>query len=81
MSNLSRCEQTWVDGRRYFDLDEDRQLRDRDARRHHTLVQKILASGLPMLKPGQEKVDPSTLWPREDEFCHIHDHHDEHDHE
>jgi N-acetylglucosamine-6-phosphate deacetylase len=81
MSNLSRCEQTWVDGRRYFDLDEDRQLRDRDAKRHHVLVQKILASGLPMLKPGEEKVDPSTLWPREDEFCHIHDYHDEHDHE
>lgn len=81
LSNLSRCEQTWVDGRRYFDLDDDRQLRKRDRDRHHKLVQKILASGLPMAKPGEVKVDPSSLWPREDEFCHKHDHHDEHHHE
>ena len=80
LSNLSRCEQTWVDGRRYFDLDDDRQLRKRDRDLHHVLVQKILASGLPMAKPGENKVDSSSLWPREDEFCHKHDHHDEHDH-
>lgn len=27
LSTLSRCEQTWVDGIRYFDLNEDQQLR------------------------------------------------------
>ena len=38
----SRVEQTWIDGRRYFDLEEDRELRRRDAEVRNTLVQKIL---------------------------------------
>ncbi len=43
LSGYSRAEQTWVDGRRYFDLDEDRALRERDAAERERLLQKALA--------------------------------------
>lgn len=42
LSQFSRAEQTWVDGRRYFDLEEDRELRERVARERSNLIQFIL---------------------------------------
>jgi N-acetylglucosamine-6-phosphate deacetylase len=45
LSNFSRCEQTWIDGRKYFDLEEDRILRRQALARRRALVQKILGSG------------------------------------
>ncbi len=75
LSTLSRCEQTWVDGRCYFDREEDRQAQAAAAALRATLVQRILASGEASEKSGESQGDN---WPREDEFC---DHgHDEHDH-
>jgi imidazolonepropionase-like amidohydrolase len=70
LSNFSRAEQTWIDGRKYFDrADETRQRRaTRDMRA--TLVQKILKSGQSMTKPGEEKPEEQELWPSEDIFCH-----------
>jgi N-acetylglucosamine-6-phosphate deacetylase len=68
MSNFSRPEQTWVDGRKYFDLEEDRALRERDREQHAALVQKVLASGQAMRKPGEKEKEPSGEWPREDVF-------------
>ena len=41
----SRCEQTWIDGRRYFDRDEDRQAPQEAAELRAKLVQRVLASG------------------------------------
>jgi imidazolonepropionase-like amidohydrolase len=78
LSTMSRCEQTWIDGRRYFDRNLDRNLRARNQRIRTTLIQKILDSGEPMRKPGEGDGDPASLWPREDLFCHGHDdhHHD-----
>lgn len=70
----SRVEQSWIDGRRYFDLEEDRELRRRDAEVRNTLVQKILGSGEEMAAEGEANVDESDLWPRADLFCHGHDH-------
>lgn len=79
LSVYSRCEQTWIDGARYFDLDEDRELRDRDAKRHAALVQRILTDGHDMLKPGEREVNSWELWARYDEFCgHHHDERDGH---
>jgi N-acetylglucosamine-6-phosphate deacetylase len=73
LSTLSRCEQTWVDGRRYFDLEEDKQLRREAAELRAKLAQRILASGEPAEKPGDDDKD---RWPREDIFCeHGHDDH------
>lgn len=78
LSTMSRCEQTWVDGRKYFDRQTDRKLRDRNHRIRTVLIQKILDSGEPMRKPGEGDGDPASLWPREDLFCHGHDHDHEH---
>ncbi len=80
LSTMSRCEQTWIDGRRYFDRATDRSLRARNQRVRTTLIQKILDSGEPMREPGEGDGDPASLWPREDLFCHGHDH-DDHHHE
>jgi N-acetylglucosamine-6-phosphate deacetylase len=45
LSNFSRCEQTWIDGRKYFDLEGDRKMRRQAQTRRQALVQKILGSG------------------------------------
>jgi imidazolonepropionase-like amidohydrolase len=76
LSTYSRCEQTWIDGRRYFDAEEDRQQRRAAATLHAALVQRILSSGEPTVGPDEEKKRESAFWPREDLFCHggIHDH-------
>ncbi|MCA9184941.1 MAG: amidohydrolase family protein [Pirellulaceae bacterium] len=74
MSIYTRCEQTWIDGQRYFDLQEDLQSRQRDQQRHAQLVQRILASQDEMLKPGERDSQEPELWPREDLFCHSHPH-------
>jgi imidazolonepropionase-like amidohydrolase len=80
LSTMSRCEQTWIDGRLYFDRKSDIDLREENQRIRTALIQKILDSGEPMRKPGEGVVDPASLWPREDLFCHGHDH-EEHHHE
>ena len=43
LSTYTRCEQTWIEGTRYFDLETDRLMRDRIAAERNRLVQKILA--------------------------------------
>jgi imidazolonepropionase-like amidohydrolase len=43
LSTYSVCEQTWIEGRKYFDLDADRQLREQVAAQRAKLVQKILS--------------------------------------
>ncbi|HEX8910804.1 MAG TPA: amidohydrolase family protein [Humisphaera sp.] len=68
LSTMSRCEQTWVDGRRYFDRDEDRQLRQRDADRRATLIQKALAAGSPA-KDDEKEPKERDRWLRYDAFC------------
>ncbi|MDX1946678.1 MAG: amidohydrolase family protein [Pirellulaceae bacterium] len=78
LSTLSRCEETWVDGRRYFSRETDRALRLQQAQMRAALIRKILDSGLDMQKPGDDAGDGSELWPRHDEYCHHgHDHDDE----
>lgn len=42
LSVYSACEQTWVDGRKYFDREEDRKLRLQARQQRVALVQKIL---------------------------------------
>ena len=76
LSILSRCEQTWIDGRKYFDRTTDLQQRSQSQQMRSVLIQKILASGETMLAPGEGKTPESELWPREDIFCeHGHGHH------
>lgn len=80
LSPMARCEQTWIDGRKYFDRLQDVEDRKRDANLHRSLVQKVIELGEPGAQRSSLADDPSRLWPRHDEFCH--DHHDEdHDHD
>jgi N-acetylglucosamine-6-phosphate deacetylase len=70
LSTLSRCEQTWIDGRKYFDREEDAAMRAEQAKMRAALIRKVLDSGE---KPGDQGArgdDDSDLWPRHDEFCH-----------
>ena len=77
LSTLARCEQTWIDGRKYFDRQLDAETRKRDHLLHQLLVQKILDSGEAAGEKSSLADDPSRLWPNHDEFCHHH--HDESD--
>ena len=43
LSQFTRAEQTWVDGRRYFSLEEDAAMRDRIAQERGQLIQAILS--------------------------------------
>lgn len=78
LSPRSRCEQTWIDGRKYFDRAEDAEVRLRDDQLHRDLVQKILDSGEATGERSSLADDPSRLWPNHDEYCH--DHHDDRQH-
>lgn len=69
LSCLSRCEQTWVDGRKYFDRTDDLARRKEAAHMQAVLVQKILASGTEMAGEGEADPRAITLWPREDIYC------------
>jgi N-acetylglucosamine-6-phosphate deacetylase len=44
LSTMTMCEQTWIDGRRYFDRQEDRKLYDEAQHERAVLIQKILAA-------------------------------------
>lgn len=80
LSAMSRCEQTWIDGRKYFDRSWDAETRIRDGKLHHALVQKVLESGEPGANRSPLADDPSRLWPHHDEYCHhSHDEDDEHE--
>lgn len=70
LSNFSRCEQTWIDGRCYFHRDEDDRMQRESFERRNVLIQKILESGEDMHEAGERDSDPAELWPRTDEFCH-----------
>lgn len=85
LSTLARCEQTWIDGRRWFDLEEDARLRQRDRQMRQQLIRRILESNEAMIALGDEDPDEKSFWPREDLFCHHghehHDHHQQHQHQ
>lgn len=44
LSTYSICEQTWIEGRKYFDLEEDKAMRQQIATERARLIQKVLAS-------------------------------------
>jgi N-acetylglucosamine-6-phosphate deacetylase len=69
LSCLSRCEQSWIDGRKYFDRADDLARRTTAANMRAVLVQKILASGAEMAGEGEADPRAIALWPREDIYC------------
>jgi len=44
LSYFSRCESTWVDGREYFSLERDRELRAEAERERNRILQKLMRS-------------------------------------
>jgi imidazolonepropionase-like amidohydrolase len=44
LSQFTRAEQTWVDGRRYFSLEDDATLREQVQRERQQLIQAVLAA-------------------------------------
>jgi N-acetylglucosamine-6-phosphate deacetylase len=67
LSTYSRVEQTWIDGRKFFDRNEDAKARQRMNDMRQQLVQRILQSGETAAEPD----DPDSrrvLWPDEDLF-------------
>jgi imidazolonepropionase-like amidohydrolase len=70
LSSLSRVDQTWIDGRKYFDRESDTSLQSEQEGWRQALIQKVLKTGSAMGRPGEEiDKDPSRDWPRYDEFC------------
>lgn len=70
LSTMSRCEQTWIDGRKYFDRQEDLAKRSVTSELRNQLVQKVLDSGEETLGAGERPENPAGEWVRHDEFCH-----------
>jgi adenine deaminase len=70
LSSYSRCEQTWIDGRKYFDRQADIDRRRETSAMRAALIQRVLASGEPTEGLDERKKES---WPREDLFCHDHD--------
>jgi len=52
LSQFTRAEQTWVDGRKYFSLEEDALLRVEITRQRAQLIQAILSAGTPEAPTG-----------------------------
>ncbi|WP_158265593.1 amidohydrolase family protein [Blastopirellula marina] len=69
LSNLSVCQQTWIDGRKYFDRHEEDARQLKFAEMKNALIQKTLDADAARMKPGEKTVDPSSIWARYDEFC------------
>ena len=74
LSVFSRCEQTWIDGRKYFDRQDDITSRVTLRERRETLIQKILTSGEGMVIAPTAPDKEANLWPREDVYCRTHRH-------
>jgi len=68
LSSYTKCEQTWVDGRRYFDLQQDRQLRQDIQKRRAVLIQKAIAAKreLPPSGPSPEGLPRRPRRPQEE---------------
>ncbi|MEC9091606.1 MAG: amidohydrolase, partial [Planctomycetota bacterium] len=70
LSTMSRCEKTWVDGRRMFDRDNDLKQRGVYETMKQKLIQKILTSNEKMNSlPHGRQPKPEEMWPQWDEFC------------
>ena len=58
LSTYAVCEQTWIDGRKYFDIEEDKELRQKVALQRTRLIQKVLDKQQKD-KKEKEETDPN----------------------
>ena len=61
LSSLSRCERTFVDGRTYFSIDDDRAHRERIRAERERLIQLVLRDGKPADNGASTSGDPDDL--------------------
>jgi N-acetylglucosamine-6-phosphate deacetylase len=54
-SSYSLCEETWIDGRRYFDREENQMLNDQNQNERTVLIQKILSQEIEKEKEEKKK--------------------------
>ncbi len=59
LSTYTMCEQTWIDGRKYFDREKDLEMRQQIAAERARIVQKVLASSSKGKTPGKPKGRPA----------------------
>jgi len=69
LSTYSVCEQTWIDGRRYFDRDEDRAMNAEILKERAVLIQKILTTKKSASGSGM----PAMPTKKSSYSCHIED--------
>lgn len=67
LSALAHCEQTWIDGRKYFDREEDLSRRAEMQKVRTALIQRILSSGETPASDADDK--KKSMWARDDIFC------------
>jgi N-acetylglucosamine-6-phosphate deacetylase len=72
LSTMTRCEQTWIDGKRYFDLQAEQELRQRDVALRARLIQKALTDGKESKPSEQKEVAEEDRWVRHDIHCAAH---------
>jgi imidazolonepropionase-like amidohydrolase len=65
LSTYTACEQTWIDGRKYFDRDEDRAMNAEIMRERAALIQKALAA-----PKGSDKAPPTSMGEKPKYSCH-----------
>ncbi|MBI4547399.1 MAG: amidohydrolase family protein [Ignavibacteriae bacterium] len=58
LSTYSICEQTWIDGRKYFDREEDRNMNEEILKERAMLIQKVLSTKKD--KPEEKKSPPTS---------------------
>ncbi len=76
LSTLTRCEQTWVDGRCYFDLRNDQELQVRDQALRARLIQKALGAGRAATNVTPKEVAEEDRWVKHDVHCAAHGSHE-----
>lgn len=74
LSTMTRCEQTWIDGRCYFSLEKDEALKARDAQWHAYLVQKVVGGVGTKSGARKPRVEEEDRWHRHDIYCGHHGH-------
>ena len=67
LSTFARCEQTWIDGRKYFDRAEDIRRREEMEVQRTALIQRVIASGEPLETSSDDDKKPSLA--RDDIYC------------
>ena len=73
LSSYAVAQQTWIDGRKYFDREDDLAKREQVREMHAALVQRILSSGATMGGNNAAGPNPDTIWETDDYSCqHAH---------